>query len=100
MLPPRKDTRERDRDRETYRSSSTFVEKKDYHPNVKVEYVDDFGRMLDPKEVCCLDNCHSLLMLRLVVFSRLSDTCHTSFMAKARVKRKRRSVSKNYKKNL
>ena len=38
--------RDRDRDRDSYRSSSAFVEKKDYHPNVKVEYVDDFGQML------------------------------------------------------
>ena len=48
----RKD-RERDpRDhRDNYRSITTFAEKKDYRPDVKVEYVDDFGRMLDPKEV-------------------------------------------------
>ena len=41
----------RDRERDSYRSVTTFAEKKDYRPDVKVEYVDDFGRMLDPKEV-------------------------------------------------
>ena len=41
----------RDRERDSYRSVTTFAEKKDYRPDVKVEYVDDFGRILDPKEV-------------------------------------------------
>ena len=41
----------RDRERDSYQSATTFAEKKDYRPDVKVEYVDDFGRMLDPREV-------------------------------------------------
>ncbi|XP_065906677.1 U4/U6.U5 tri-snRNP-associated protein 1-like isoform X2 [Dysidea avara] len=49
-----RDWKDRERDprdhRDNYRSITTFAEKKDYRPDVKVEYVDDFGRMLDPKE--------------------------------------------------
>jgi len=92
--------RDRDRDRDSYRPTSSFAEKKDYHPDVKVEYVDDFGRMLDPKEVCI--SCHTwyLLLIYVYIIVRLSGICHTSFMGRAQVERKLRNVLRSYKKNL
>ena len=34
-----------------YDRESTFPEKREYRPNVKIEYVDDDGRVLSTKEV-------------------------------------------------
>lgn len=42
--------RGRDRDRERYNPNS-FKEKVGYKPDVKLEYVDEQGRQMNPKEV-------------------------------------------------
>ena len=42
--------RGRDRDRERY-NPNAFKEKVDYKPDVKLEYVDEQGRQMNPKEV-------------------------------------------------
>lgn len=41
--------RGRDRDRERY-NPNAFREKSDYKPDVKLEYVDEQGRLMNPKE--------------------------------------------------
>ena len=45
------------RDLSRYDRDASFPEKKGYKPNVKIEYVDDSGRLLNTKEVN--DNCSS-----------------------------------------
>ena len=42
--------RGRDRDRERY-NPNAFKEKVGYKPDVKLEYVDEQGRQMNPKEV-------------------------------------------------
>ncbi|XP_019850472.1 PREDICTED: U4/U6.U5 tri-snRNP-associated protein 1-like [Amphimedon queenslandica] len=42
--------RERERDKDTHGRDMAFVEKKDYVPEVNIEYVDDHGRLLTAKE--------------------------------------------------
>ena len=37
-----------------YDRDSAFPEKKEYRPNVRIEYVDDDGRLLNTKEVSIL----------------------------------------------
>lgn len=42
--------RDRDRDRDRY-NPNAFKEKSGYKPDVKLEYVDEHGRQMNPKEV-------------------------------------------------
>ena len=48
--------RDRDRDRDRY-NPNAFKEKSGYKPDVKLEYVDEHGRQMNPKEVFILLFC-------------------------------------------
>ena len=69
-----------------------FPEKKNYTPEVNIEYVDNLGRLLPPKEVLV----KAVLVLPSIIVSaalncRHFDRCLTSSMEKVPERRKLRS---------
>lgn len=99
--------RGRDRDRERY-NPNAFKEKAGYKPDVKLEYVDEQGRHMNPKEVnfllletfksrfilcrykhLCMcgfrsGQAETNMYLRYLLPHRHSDIFHTSFMGRFR----------------
>ena len=80
--------------------SMSFPEKKSYNPHVNIEYVDDKGRELTPKEVMWWFCLHSEVNDFIIYIPRLSDTCLTSSMGVVLAKERLREEWRNWGKNM
>lgn len=66
-----------------------FPEKKSYNPHVNIEYVDDKGRDLTPKEVT-RSHFYNVFNTNILYLYRHFVTCLTNFMDVAQANEKRR----------